>query len=226
MIDNSMPKKIEVELPSYKVLLEVLKRTGEFKLVATELGYNLGIEYQKIREEFNKHPKEEWNIYLKSSRNQERNMQVLRLREKGFKILEIVEKLNLTESNVARILASYYDDYIKMRGKTISWSNGQSKKPIEKLTNQLCIKRRLVRLKIKEPVCEICKWDYRSTDLYIKIPEKFRFNCFPIQLHHIDGNNKNNSLENLQFLCPNCHSLQINSFRRKSKVKLILEELT
>lgn len=27
-----------------------------------------------------------------------------------------------------------------------------------------------------------------------------------MQLHHIDGNNKNNSLENLQILCPNCHS--------------------
>jgi transposase-like protein len=27
-----------------------------------------------------------------------------------------------------------------------------------------------------------------------------------MQLHHIDGNNKNNSLDNLQMLCPNCHS--------------------
>lgn len=27
-----------------------------------------------------------------------------------------------------------------------------------------------------------------------------------IQLHHIDGNKYNNSLDNLQMLCPNCHS--------------------
>ena len=27
-----------------------------------------------------------------------------------------------------------------------------------------------------------------------------------MQLHHIDGNNSNNSLDNLQMLCPNCHS--------------------
>ena len=27
-----------------------------------------------------------------------------------------------------------------------------------------------------------------------------------IQLHHIDGNRDNNSLDNLQMLCPNCHS--------------------
>ena len=29
----------------------------------------------------------------------------------------------------------------------------------------------------------------------------------PIQLHHIDGNYKNNNLNNLILLCPNCHSL-------------------
>lgn len=29
----------------------------------------------------------------------------------------------------------------------------------------------------------------------------------PIELDHIDGNHKNNSLENCRLLCPNCHSL-------------------
>lgn len=29
----------------------------------------------------------------------------------------------------------------------------------------------------------------------------------PIQLEHKDGNSENNSLENLELLCPNCHSL-------------------
>jgi len=29
----------------------------------------------------------------------------------------------------------------------------------------------------------------------------------PIQLEHIDGDSKNNSLDNLKLLCPNCHSL-------------------
>ncbi len=27
-----------------------------------------------------------------------------------------------------------------------------------------------------------------------------------MQLHHKDGNNKNNDIENLEILCPNCHS--------------------
>ena len=29
----------------------------------------------------------------------------------------------------------------------------------------------------------------------------------PIQLEHIDGNSNNNNLDNLELLCPNCHSL-------------------
>lgn len=29
----------------------------------------------------------------------------------------------------------------------------------------------------------------------------------PLEIHHIDGNSKNNSKDNLELLCPNCHSL-------------------
>ena len=32
----------------------------------------------------------------------------------------------------------------------------------------------------------------------------------PLQIHHIDGNSENNTEENLQVLCPNCHSLTEN----------------
>lgn len=35
-------------------------------------------------------------------------------------------------------------------------------------------------------------------------------NKVPLQLHHIDGNSLNNKEENLQLLCPNCHSLTEN----------------
>ena len=32
----------------------------------------------------------------------------------------------------------------------------------------------------------------------------------PLEIHHIDGDFKNNREENLQVLCPNCHSLTPN----------------
>lgn len=39
-----------------------------------------------------------------------------------------------------------------------------------------------------------------------------------LQLHHINGNNRDNRLENLTFLCPNCHS-QTDNFSSKNAGK-------
>jgi hypothetical protein len=38
----------------------------------------------------------------------------------------------------------------------------------------------------------------------------------PIELNHIDGNSQNNEMDNLELLCPNCHSLTPN-FRALNK---------
>ncbi len=38
-----------------------------------------------------------------------------------------------------------------------------------------------------------------------------------LEIHHIDGNGKNNRLENLQLLCPNCHSQTDNWGGKKRK---------
>src|SRR5699024_6178262 len=40
-----------------------------------------------------------------------------------------------------------------------------------------------------------------------------------LQLHHIDGDISNNELENLVFLCPNCHSQTENYAYRNAKRK-------
>ena len=54
----------------------------------------------------------------------------------------------------------------------------------------------LWKRKIKPMHCEECKWSKYSED-----------GRLPLELEHIDGNNKNNNLSNLKILCPNCHSL-------------------
>lgn len=41
----------------------------------------------------------------------------------------------------------------------------------------------------------------------------------PLEVHHIDGDRKNNALENLQLLCPNCHALTENYRGRKQGCK-------
>lgn len=44
-----------------------------------------------------------------------------------------------------------------------------------------------------------------------------------LEVHHIDGDNTNNELKNLQLLCPNCHSYTDN-YGIKNKKQNISEE--
>ena len=56
--------------------------------------------------------------------------------------------------------------------------------------------KKLVELNIKEYKCECCGiQDWNDKDI-------------TLQLHHINGDSKDNRLSNLRILCPNCHSLQ------------------
>lgn len=55
-------------------------------------------------------------------------------------------------------------------------------------------------LEIHNNKCENCGWG-----------EENQFTkTVPLEIHHIDGNPYNNSVNNLQLLCPNCHSLTKN----------------
>ena len=42
--------------------------------------------------------------------------------------------------------------------------------------------------------------------------------CIIFQLHHINGNPKDDRLENLQILCPNCHS-QTDSYCKRKEIR-------
>jgi len=69
------------------------------------------------------------------------------------------------------------------------------------------VKNKLWTLGLKEKKCEVCGLlgEYNGKPL-------------TLELHHIDGDRKNNSLENLQILCPNCHS-QTHTYRRKKSLR-------
>ena len=55
-------------------------------------------------------------------------------------------------------------------------------------------------MKKKNNACELCGWNKMNPHT----------NRIPLQIHHIDGDCTNNKEENLQLLCPNCHSLSDN----------------
>lgn len=66
------------------------------------------------------------------------------------------------------------------------------------------LKKRLIEEGYKKDICEECgliKWNNKDITL---------------ELHHIDGNPKNNKLENLKILCPNCHT-QTKNYRNKKR---------
>lgn len=62
------------------------------------------------------------------------------------------------------------------------------------------LKLRLIDEGIFDDKCSICGWDKKLPNM------KYT----PCELHHIDGNPRNHKKENLQILCPNCHSLTEN----------------
>ena len=66
------------------------------------------------------------------------------------------------------------------------------------------LKKRLYIAGLKEKKCEICgitSWNGKDIVFH---------------LHHKDGNNKNNNFNNLQIVCPNCHSQTENYCRSKT----------
>lgn len=66
------------------------------------------------------------------------------------------------------------------------------------------LKLKLFESGIKERRCECCKFDTWNNL------------AIPLELHHKNGNNTDNRLENLQILCPNCHA-QTKNYRGMKK---------
>lgn len=72
------------------------------------------------------------------------------------------------------------------------------------------LKNRLFKEKLKDKKCECCgltEWNGKA---------------IPLELHHINGNNRDNRLDNLQILCPNCHA-QTDHYRGNNKSAYPLE---
>lgn len=70
------------------------------------------------------------------------------------------------------------------------------------------IRRRIISDKLLELVCKECK-----------LKNEWNGKKLTLQLDHINGDGKDNRLENLRFLCPNCHS-QTDTYAGKKHKKI------
>lgn len=128
---------------------------------------------------------------------------------------DIAKEVNLTPQISIRICMKYkwIPNYIKGENAQ-GWLKGRtySRKPINEIKYAHRLKIRLIKDGIRKPECEFCNWKYLEHPWWQNIVNKD--NC-PLEIHHKDGNKRNNTLINVELLCPNCHSLTPNYRYRK-----------
>lgn len=146
-----------------------------------------------------RYTKEEVDNVVKNSKSKRECLIKMNLQPYGgnYRILE--KYINLYKISTSHFLGQ-------------GWNKNNSPadiKPIEKYFNNEIpissykLKIRILKDKIKEYRCEECGL------------ENWNGSPIPLELHHINGNNKDNKLENLKLLCPNCHALTDNYRNRK-----------
>ena len=117
----------------------------------------------------------------------------------------IIKEYNLDETQLNINRHNLYSKCAKNaheKTKIILEDALQNKYPKVQATKLLQL---LVEKNIKKYKCEICGiTDWQNKPL-------------TFHLHHIDGNHNNNQLDNLQVLCPNCHSQTSNYSGKKSE---------
>lgn len=138
---------------------------------------------------------------------------------------EVLKKCNLENiggnaKTLKKVIITYNINLLKFksnpRPKIVFNRIAKNMKDI--LTNKISyitsgrLLKRLINEGYKSHICEKCK-----TTIWNNIP-------VALELNHIDGDRTNNSLENLEALCPNCHA-QTSNWRGRKKRKHFIVKL-
>ena len=137
--------------------------------------------------------------------------QLINAVKNSYSYRSVLNKLGLREAGgnyaqIKRYISEYKLDIKHFKGQ--GWNAGLRGigKPLISLAKILVknssfqsykLKKRLFSAKLKPQHCEECGWAKKSKD-----------GRMPLELDHINGNSRDNRLENLRILCPNCHSLK------------------
>lgn len=105
----------------------------------------------------------------------------------------VIEHHHLSTTNLKRNLI----ELRKENSRSNRFENLSFDELIKSTSSRLTIKRYILRHNLIEYKCQIKECGNTGFHLGSKLS---------LQLDHIDGDNSNNILSNLRFLCPNCHS--------------------
>lgn len=132
----------------------------------------------------------------------ERKEEILQWTEEEKSKRFMCEQLNCKAETLNSYLEKMGIDYAGQQAKKGQYKGTNKYKDVfeylEKSTNikSFILRKKLIESGVKEDKCEICGLsEWQGVKL-------------PLELHHKDTNHYNNDLENLQILCPNCHSIQ------------------
>lgn len=147
-------------------------------------------------------------------------IQLEKAAQNSYSYRQVLQRLNLKAaggnySQLKKYIKEYNIDISHFKGR--GWNKGLQflftpKIPLKNILisksnfQSYKLKNRLIKEGLKPSHCEECGWSEKSSD-----------GRLPLELHHIDGNGHNNCLNNLQILCPNCHSLKPN-YRGRNKM--------
>ena len=116
--------------------------------------------------------------------------------DKGTPMMEVARNLSIKYDTLKKYLKILGVSY-KINPHRKGLKHHESRKTIQSILNgnstNSSKRRRLIEEGIKEKKCECC-----GLSEWMGKP-------IPLELHHKDFNHYNNSLENLQILCSNCH---------------------
>lgn len=112
---------------------------------------------------------------------------------------KIVETYNVDISHFAKDNSSFFRKNPINNEEILNMAN----------ISHTTVKKRVIQYKLIPYECAICG----NTGTHMS-------KTLVLQLDHINGNNKDNRIENLRFLCPNCHSQTENFTGKNQKHKI------